>query len=199
MSKDFRSAVQDRRSIYGLSKNVRVSDEKIIDIVNHAVQYSPTAFNSQSGKVIVLFGKNHEKVWDITKEVLRKMIPEDKFGPTEDKINSFQSAYGTILYFEDQSIVESLQQQFPVYKDNFPIWSQQSSGILQYVIWTELEVEGLGASLQHYNPIIDDDVKKEWGVPSTWKLIAQMPFGEPTVKPEEKQFQPLQERIKIIK
>ncbi|MDF2891833.1 MAG: hypothetical protein K0R80_2200 [Clostridia bacterium] len=199
MSKDFRSAVQDRRTIYGLSKDVSISNEKILDIVEHVVKYSPTAFNSQSGRAVVLLGNHHDKLWDISKEVLRKMIPEDKFGPTEDKISSFQNAYGTILYFEDQSIVEGLQQQFPTYKDNFPIWSQQSSGMLQLVIWTELEIEGLGASLQHYNPIIDDEVRKEWIIPSNWKLIAQMPFGAPTVKPDEKQFQPLEERMKVFK
>lgn len=199
MSKDFNSAVQDRRTIYGLGKAINISDEKILDVVKHGVKNSPTAFNSQGGRVIVLFGKHHEKLWDITKAVLRKMIPENKFTPTEDKINSFSSAYGTILYFEDQSIVENLQQQFPTYKDNFPIWSQQSSGILQYVIWTALEIEGLGASLQHYNPIIDNDVSKEWDIPSNWKLIAQMPFGAPTAKPDEKQYQPLEERIKVFK
>lgn len=199
MSKDFNAAVQDRRTIYGLGREVNISDEKILDIVRHGVKNSPSAFNSQSGRVIVLFGKHHEKVWDITKAVLKKMIPEDKFEPTENKINSFRNAYGTILYFEDQSIVENLQQQFPTYKDNFPVWSQQSSGMLQYVIWTGLEVEGLGASLQHYNPIIDDDVRKEWDIPSNWKLIAQMPFGAPTAKPDEKQYQPVEDRMKVFK
>lgn len=67
----------------------------------------------------------------------------------------------------------------------------------QLVVWTALESEGLGASLQHYNPLIDDEVKKEWNVPSNWKLIAQMPFGNPTMIPREKEFQPLDERVKF--
>ena len=199
MSRDFSSAVQARRSIYGLSKEVSISDEKILELVNHAVKYSPTAFNSQSSRVIVLFGEQHDRLWDITKEALRKIVPTDKFAPTEDKMNSFRSAYGTVLYFEDQSIIEGLQEQFALYKDNFPVWSQQASGMLQFVIWTSLELEGLGASLQHYNPIVDEEVKKEWAVPGSWKLIAQMPFGAPTAQPDEKQFQPLEERIKVFK
>ena len=56
----------------------------------------------------------------------------------------------------------------------------------QLVVWTGLEAEGLGASLQHYNPLIDDEVKQEWNVPANWKLIAQMPFGNPTAAPGEK-------------
>jgi predicted oxidoreductase (fatty acid repression mutant protein) len=130
---------------------------------------------------------------------LRKLVPVDKFGPTEEKINSFKNGYGTLLYFEDMSIVEGLQKQFALYKDNFPIWSQQASGILQYVIWTSLEVEGFGVSLQHYTELIEAKVKKEWNIPNNWKLIAQMPFGKPTAEPDEKQFQPLEERIKVFK
>jgi predicted oxidoreductase (fatty acid repression mutant protein) len=199
MKKDFITAVQERRTIYGLGRQVNVPDEKILELVEHAVMHCPTAFNSQSGRVVVLFGSHHDKLWDITKEVLRKIVPADKFAPTEEKVNSFRNAYGTILYFEDQSIVESLQNKFPLYKDNFPIWSQQASGMLQYIVWTALDVQGIGASLQHYNPLIDDEVKKQWSIPDNWKLIAQMPFGSPVAGPEEKQFQPLEERIRVFK
>lgn len=199
MSKDFRTAVQDRRSIYGLGREVAISDEKILDVIRHAVKFSPTAFHSQSGRVIVLFQKSHEKLWDITKTILKNRVSEDQFARTEEKINSFRSAYGTVLYFEDQTVIEGLQKQFPAYQENFPIWSQQSSGMLQYVIWTGLEAEGLGVSLQHYNPLIDDEVRKEFDVPASWKLIAQMPFGAPTAKAGEKQFQSVEERIKIFK
>lgn len=105
---------------------------------------------------------------------------------------------GTILYFEDQAVVEGLQEQYPLYKDNFPIWSLQSAGILQYVIWVSLAQEGLGASLQHYNPLIDDEVKRQWNLPKQWKLLAQMPFGAPYAVPEDKEFAPLKERISIF-
>lgn len=37
----------------------------------------------------------------------------------------------------------------------------------QLVVWTALETEGLGATLQHYNPIIDDEVKNEWNIQVT--------------------------------
>ena len=77
-------------------------------------------------------------------------------------MNAFKSGYGTVLYFEDSEVVEELQEKFALYKENFPIWSQQSSGMLQFAIWTALEIEGFGATLQHYNPLIDEEVRKEW-------------------------------------
>lgn len=199
MSKDFLKAVAERRTFYGISKESVIPDGKIKEIIDHAVKHTPSAFNSQSARVVLLLGNHHDKLWNITKESLRKIVPADKFSSTEEKINSFFNGYGTVLFFEDSSVIESLQQQFATYKDNFPIWSQQSNGMHQFVIWTALEIEGLGVSLQHYNELIESDVKKEWSIPANWKLIAQMPFGKPTAQPEEKQFQPLEERTKVFK
>ncbi|HZG73828.1 MAG TPA: nitroreductase family protein [Chondromyces sp.] len=198
-TKDFYSAVEARRSIYAISGEAVVSDDRIQEVINHAVKYVPSAFNSQSARVVLLLGENHTKLWNITTETLRKIVPADQFAQTEEKMNMFGAGYGTVLFFEDQAIIESLQSQFESYAENFPIWSQQSNGMLQYVVWTSLELEGFGATLQHYNPLIDDEVKKEWGIPESWKLTAQMPFGKPVAPAGDKDFKPLEERVKIFK
>lgn len=199
MEKNFLTAVADRRTFYGINKQTVVSDERIKEIIEHAVKHTPSAFNAQTQRVVVLLEKQHDRLWDITKEALRKIVPVDQFSYTEEKINSFKNGYGTVLYFEDSSVVESLQQQFALYKDNFPIWAQQENGMLQFAIWTALEIEGFGASLQHYNELIETEIKKEWNISDNWKLIAQMPFGKPTAEPGEKQFQPIDERVKVFK
>ncbi|MDQ0879063.1 nitroreductase family protein [Peribacillus sp. V2I11] len=199
MTKDFYTAIKERRSYYGINKEVQVSEEKIKEIVEFAVKHTPSAFNSQSSRLVVLTGSAHDKLWDITTQALRKAVGEGDFSGTQQKMDSFKAGYGSVLFFEDESVVKSLQEQFATYADNFPIWSQQTSGMHQLVVWTALEAEGLGATLQHYNPLIDDEVKKEWNVPSNWKLIAQMPFGNPTAQPGDKEFKPLEDRIKFYK
>ncbi|MDD3173199.1 MAG: nitroreductase family protein [Herbinix sp.] len=199
MAKDFLTAVADRRTFYSISKELVVSESRIKEIIDHAVKHTPSAFNSQSTRVVLLLGNQHDRLWDIAMEALRKLVPADKFSSTEEKINSFKNGYGTILYFEDRNVIEGLQQQFELYKDNFPIWSQQANGMHQFVIWTALEEEGLGASLQHYNEVIEADVKKEWNIPENWKIIAQMPFGKPTTSPDEKQYMPIEDRVKVFK
>ena len=65
----------------------------------------------------------------------------------------------------------------PNFYDNFEIWSNQTNAMHQYAIWTALATKGIGASLQHYNPIVDEATANEFGIPKTWKLVAQMPFG----------------------
>lgn len=193
---EFLEAVKRRRSIYGIGNQVKISEEKIKQLVSDAVKYSPSAFNSQGSRAVLLFGEHHLKLWGIVKNTLKAMLTSDAFTKTEGKIDSFAAGFGTILFFEDQSIIKELQEKFALYKDNFPIWAQQSNGMMQFVTWTALENEGLGASLQHYNPIIDEEVKREWNIPEEWKLIGQMPFGNITAQPDEKQFAPIEGRFK---
>lgn len=199
MSSQFIEAIKERRSIYAISKESTVSDAQIIEIVEQAVLHSPTSFNSQSSRAVVLLGEQHDKLWDITTETLRKIVPAEQFEGTAQKLNSFKAGYGSVLFFEDQQVVKGLQENFALYADNFPVWSNQSSGILQFVVWTALAEAGLGASLQHYNPLIDDEVKEAWGIPQEWKLIAQMPFGKIVTPAGEKQFAPIEDRVKVFK
>lgn len=192
--------VKNRRSCYALGKEPVTTDERIEEIVGEAVKHVPSSFNSQSARVVILLGQHHDRLWDIVKAVLQKRMTPENFPATEEKINgAFRSGYGSILYFEDMQVVEELQQQFPAYSDNFPVWSNQSSGMLQFAVWLALELDGWGASLQHYNPIINDAVKAAWNIPTHWKLIAQMPFGKPLVQPGNKEFLPLAERVKLFK
>ncbi|WP_078394601.1 nitroreductase family protein [Shouchella patagoniensis] len=195
----FYQAIENRRSYYAVSKEEVVSSERIQEIVEHAVKYVPSAFNSQSARVLVLFANEHDAFWDNTTALLKDIVGDGDFSGTQAKMDGFKAGSGTVLFFEDQTVVEDLQESFALYADNFPVWSEQSSGMLQFAIWTALELEGLGASLQHYNPIVDEMVASKWDIPKSWKLRAQMPFGKPAQDVGEKEFKPLEDRVKIAK
>jgi predicted oxidoreductase (fatty acid repression mutant protein) len=71
--------------------------------------------------------------------------------------------------------------------------------MLQFAVWTALEIEGLGANLQHYNPLVDVKVAEQWKLPATWKLTAQLVFGGKAVaEAGEKTFLPLEEKFKVF-
>lgn len=200
MVRTFMQAIENRRSYYSIGSESPVSDEKIEELVKFAIKNVPSAFNSQSTRVVVLFDESHKRLWNITKDILRKIVSEEAFKSTESKIdNCFMSGHGTLLFFEDQSVVKKLQKSFPTYADNFPMWSQQTSAMHQLAIWTMLEDLGLGANLQHYNPLIDKEVSAEWSIPESWKLISEMPFGNPLSEPEVKQFSSIEDRVKVFK
>lgn len=193
-----RSAIENRRSFYGISKKSILTDEEIIELVTFATKHTPSAFNDQSQSTAILLGANHDTLWDITLEALRKIVPSGDFAKTALKIEGFKAGYGTVLYFNDDSITKTMQESNPFYADNFPVWSDQANGMLQFVIWALLESEGFGASLQHYNPLIDDAVQASFGIPKSWRLIAQMPFGIPTAQPAPKDFADITTRVKLL-
>lgn len=196
----FKEVVKNRRTYYALSDKSPISDKEIQDIVEFAVLHVPSSFNSQTARAVVLLGEQHRRLWEITKETLKAIVPESAYPTTEDKINkSFASGYGTVLFYEDKAGVRALQEKFPAYSDNFPVWSQQSSAMHQFVIWSLLEEAGFGVSLQHYGNLIVEKVSKEWKISPDWDLIAQMPFGLPIEQPGEKSFLPVEERVFVFK
>ena len=69
----------------------------------------------------------------------------------------------------------------------------------QLAVWAMLEDAGFGASLQHYNPLVDKAVMAEWKLPENWELVAQMPFGVPLQEPGQKEFNPIEERVRVFK
>ncbi len=196
---DFYNAIKVRRSNYSITDQSTISDERIEQILAEVITYAPSAFNSQSARIILLLNSSHKRLWEIVMDALRAIVPADQFAETEQKINSFAAGHGTILYFEDMDTVQGLQQQFPLYADNFPVWSMQSAGMLQYAVWAALSSEGLGASLQHYAPLIEETVRKEFGASESWKLLAQMPFGTPSQPPKQLTRMPIEQRLQVQK
>lgn len=188
---------ETRRSIYALGKNSSINKDQVIQIVEHALQHTPSAFNSQSTRALALFGIEHEKLWELAKEELEKVTPKEKFSATENRINGFKAAAGSVLFFEDQEVIKGLQEKFPLYAENFPIWSEQTNAMHQYAIWTALSAAGVGANLQHYNPLIDAKVSQTWDIPNHWKLRAQLIFGNILSPSGQKDFLPMENRLKV--
>ncbi|WFU05195.1 nitroreductase family protein (plasmid) [Rhizobium sp. CB3171] len=188
MSNSFIDAIRRRRSQYALGKTLPVSADTVTNLVKEAVRLSPSTFNSQSSRVVILFGEQSDQLWALTKEALRKIVPADSFGSTEAKIDRFSAGAGTVLFFEDQDTVTLLQEKYPLYADNFPTFSEHSSGITQFAVWSALADAGIGASLQHYNPLIDEQVSAAWQLPISWRLRAQLPFGSNEAQPADKPF-----------
>lgn len=200
MGKRCEEIFERRRSYYDLTPESPIPDARIEEIVRFVLKNTPSAFNSQSTRLVLLLHEHHAKLWKIVKRRLRAIAAEETFARTAEKVErSFASGCGTVLFYEDTGVVRSLQQRFPLYAGNFPVWSEHASAMHQLALWTLLEDAGFGASLQHYNPLIDRDVRAEWHLPETWRLIAQMPFGMPAAPPPEKAFEPVDARLRIFR
>jgi predicted oxidoreductase (fatty acid repression mutant protein) len=200
MSNQFLDLINKRRTIYAVGKNVEQSPEHLTDLIQHAIKQSPSSFNSQSSRAVILFNAEHEKFWGFVKEKLKSYAKDaEAAAKTDAKMDSFAAGVGTVLFFEDLDVIKSLQEQFPSYADNFPVWAEHSTAIAQFATWTALHTDGLGASLQHYNPIVDEQVHAEWDIPASWKLRAQLVFGSVEGEAKDKGYIDDAVRFKVFK
>lgn len=184
-------SLEQRRSYYNITKNLPVSTEEIGSLIKKAVELVPDAFNMKSARVVTVFGEKHDMLWDSIYDVFGGKVPREK-------IDSFKAGAGTVLFFYDEKTVKMLQEKFAPYAANFPVWANQANGMLQLAVWTALREAGIGASLQHYNPVIDEKVKSLFSIPQEYILIAQMPFGGIGSEPDKKEAENISDRVTII-
>ncbi|KAJ7741053.1 Nitroreductase-like protein [Mycena metata] len=202
MSDAYLKAIATRRTNYAITAKSSVSDEKIHAIVKECVLHSPSPFNTQTSRVVILIGEQHTKLWKLCSEASLKGLEGERKTMVENRLKGFSGAYGSILFFEDQAVIDGSSAKMPMFAKQFPTWSANSTGMLQVAVWTALTLEGLGASLQHNGAFSDEfvaNIHKEYSLPTTWVSTAIMPFGDPAAPPAEKTFGSMEERVKLIK
>jgi predicted oxidoreductase (fatty acid repression mutant protein) len=195
---DLTEVMRSRRSIRNLTKILDFDDRMLEGILKEAMRV-PSAFHMQSYRIVALSGGGHDRLWGSVEASLLAKLGEETFASTKthEKISGFRGGNGTLLFFEDLAVVEEKGDIAKSYKDTFPDWSQQGSGIIQYAVWLQLAEQGISASLQHYHKLIEDKVREEWHIPPTWKLISQMPYGKADEIPVVREFIPFEEMVKF--
>jgi hypothetical protein len=94
--------VKTRRTIYGLSNTCSISDEAVEAIIKDAVLHVPSSFNTQTTRVLLLLGEEHQKLWDLTLGIMEGLVAAGSVAKemfennTKPKLNGFQGAYGTV-------------------------------------------------------------------------------------------------------
>ncbi|WP_273713568.1 nitroreductase family protein [Leuconostoc mesenteroides] len=200
VNQDYIETIKKRRSIYALGKNVADNNEDIAQLIQSAIKESPSSINNQTVRATILFGESSDKLWEIVAGRLKSEVPdEESYKATRQKVDSFKAGVGTILFFTDDDIVQQYQEQLSLYAENFPIWADQANGMAQINVWQALAANDIGASLQHYNPLIDDDVHTAFDIPQSWNLRGQMPFGSIEAPAGTKEYMTDDARFKIFK
>ena len=111
-------ALKARRSYYAINRELPVAIDRVMDMVKELTELVPDAFNMKSGRAAVVHGEKQDQLWNKIYDVFEGKV-------AREKIDSFRAGSGTILYFYDRKVVESLQKQYPLYADNFPVWASQ--------------------------------------------------------------------------
>jgi predicted oxidoreductase (fatty acid repression mutant protein) len=143
------SAISTRRSIYTLTNSSPIPSAAIRDTVHQALLHAPSSFNVQSARAVILLGSAHRRLWDLGAACLQAAVPPAAYEALVPRVRGFRAAHGTVLFFEDQAALDALRQKQAAIAAMVSDWSLHSSGMHQFIVWTALELQGLGAYSNH--------------------------------------------------
>ena len=182
--------IEKRRSNYDLGNNLEISKKDLINLLRKIIYYAPSPFNVQSSKIVLLNKKSHHLLWTtVVEEFLKKNNNGDLLDSDKARIKREDKAYGTILFYKDEQIIENFKKDLEDYeKNNLDEWCTQESAMLQMNIWNELRLRNIGAHIVHFDDI-DEEVSVAFDIDKNYKLVAMMVFGniiqEAAVKPKK--------------
>lgn len=190
--------VKNRRSQYAIGNNTDLTNEEIAERITQIVRDVPTASNSQTTRIAIVFGEENVKLWDHILDVQKDVMPEEMWGMMSGVMEGAKGGVGTILFFEDLDAVEKM----PTSPARVEVYKQNNNANAQYATWLALTDLGLGGSLQHmnvgYEQGFDKSVKELLGLPERWEMQAQMPFGSIEGENEPKEYIADSERVVVI-
>ena len=101
-------AFNERRTIYALGSDLPVVPQAVVNMAERVLLHTPSSFNSQSSRLVVLFGEQHKQLWDITELKLREAVGDGDFTGSKQKMDSFRAAAGTVLFYEDKKVIKAM-------------------------------------------------------------------------------------------
>ena len=178
-----------RRSTYVTGKNTDLSQEEISRAIREAAKNVPTAFNSQTSRLVVVFDDANERVWKEIYNVQKDVLDEATWGMMGPVIEGAGQGVGTILFFEDR---DAVKENIPADEHRQNLYKQDNSSNHQYAAWLTLAELGLGGTLQHFNigyeEGFDKVIRDLLDLPESYEMIAQMPFGSIEQEYEAKDY-----------
>ncbi|KAJ4267514.1 putative nitroreductase [Fusarium torreyae] len=199
------AAAKYRRTVYGLKDTSPVPDSRIEEIVREVISFAPSSYNTQPGRYTLVLGEKHKQLWDVVVEnaapVLKAAGPH-VWAAMEPRFQRFNNAYGSLVFWTRG---QSLQESKETHKSAAHLidsFADHSGGMAQILLWTALELEGFGASLQHTgaSPPVEVALKQFLGVPDDYHFQANMVFGEPAQPfPDVPEKLPIDETLTVLK
>lgn len=97
----FLDAGKYRRSVYPLKNTSAVSDERVAEIIEKALSFSPSSYNTQPVRVTLVVGEKHKELWELvstTAEPLLKGAGEAVWETMSGQFKMFGAAYGSVRF-----------------------------------------------------------------------------------------------------
>lgn len=200
----FLAAAKHRRTVYGVKNTSAVSDKRVQEILEQVLSFTPSSYNTQPLRVVLVTGAKHAAMWDAiiaAAEPVLKGAGEEVWKTMSGVFQMHKASYGSVAFFDSANTLAESGKTHASAAHMFDEFSHHASGMAQILVWSALELEGLGANLQHLNaiPPVEDAIKKFLAVPEDWKLRAHLNYGdEAGPHPEVPQKLATTETLKVI-
>lgn len=195
----FKQVIKDRRSIYAIGNNSEHSIEDIVASIRETQKDVPTAFNSQTSRLVILNGESNTKFWDLILEVQESVLDKATWDFMSPIMHGAKNGIGTVLFFEDRDAVAKM----PTQGARTEAYKQNNSANSQYATWLALAEMNLGGSLQHFNvgyeQGFDKAIREMFNLPDSYELIAQLPFGSIEQAADAKDYMDTNVQVQLIK
>ena len=91
-------AIITRRTYYNITSHCPIPDSKIRDLVFQTTKYTPSAFNSQSARLVLFLGAEHEKLWDVIDASYKQQLSAkvDVYQGLHERFLGFRKGRGTV-------------------------------------------------------------------------------------------------------
>jgi len=126
MASQYLKNIAGRRSIYALTKESTISNARLQEILTETIKHSPSSFNNQAGRAVLLLGDSHDKLWALAEETVKSKLPPQAYDGLKPKIYGYKNGYGTIMFFEAAEALKPYKDAHP--EMPFDEWSDHSAG-----------------------------------------------------------------------
>ncbi len=126
MATQYLKNIASRRTIYALSKDSTISNARIQEILTETIKHSPSSFNSQAGRAVLLLGDNHDKLWNMAEETVKTKLPPQAYDGLKPKLDGLKSGHGTVMFFDDGEAMKPFKAAHP--EMPFDQWCEHSQG-----------------------------------------------------------------------
>lgn len=186
----FLKTLTSRRTHYALKNTLPegVTIQDVQNIAQQIVKHTPTSFNSQTIRALIVVGDLHKQIWNSVVDAIDSESGKKRPASARDE------AYGSIIFIDDEEVVTQFQEKFPAFAAYFPVFATTSNGAAQINTWAALQEIGLGGHLQHYNGYVQAALGDR--IPKTFSVQAQLVFGTPIAGPYDKTF--IDNEVKVL-
>lgn len=124
--------------------------EEVRQLLEDVLLYTPSAYNSQPVRIVLLTGEESRRHWELIREILKEKIGEERYRESRGKYridNVFTEGVGTVLFFDDTTVTDKMIEGRPNQAEEYRHWAQQAQGSHRHMVWLGLKALGYGATL----------------------------------------------------